>query len=279
MTQTRARDSVLLGRIADRVRDLTEPVTTRQTQWVRSADGLRLEPAVHTVEHPPLVVQLEFAVAGSTAGASSSGGFESRPAANLEPLDALMVMRREVGAWVRIGLREHPGALAVDLARLSSRAHEFDDDDQHALDRDVLRWWVRARIATTWDAAPLKVFVPCTVCGVRGKIRVTLDPLAAACIECESAWDNTTIGILGEHIRLSLELADALVRPRSARRRSPADCAREADRLLVRVAERRAESERAAWLLPGVPGREPDAADLVDMRDLAYALLDLGAPS
>lgn len=204
MTRTRDQvDDVVLSRISDRVQDLTQPVTTRQTQWVPSADGTRLEPTVHTVEHPPLVVQLEIAVAGSTAGASG-GGYESRPTANLEPLDALMVMREQVRAWVRIGLRGSPSSLGRDLVVLASRAHELDDDDLHALDRDVLRWWARARIVTTWDSPPLRPFVPCMACDARGKIRIRVDPLAAVCLACGAAWDSSTIGILGAHVELML---------------------------------------------------------------------------
>lgn len=222
-----------------------------------------------------MVVQLEVAVQGSTAGASG-GGFESRPAANLEPLDALLRMRREVGAWVRIAFREHPAGLLADLPMIASRAHGLDEDDQALLDRDVLRWWAKARIVTTWDAAPLKVFVPCMVCGVRGKIRVTLDPMAAVCLECESAWDEGTIGILGEHIRLATDRPARRARRLPRRRRS--DYLREAERLLIAVAERRWQDERAG-LLPGGPGREPDSPTVVGMRDLAYTFLDLGAPS
>lgn len=265
------QDQALLDRIGDRVRDLVDPSTTSQSQWVPSDDGARLEPRVHTIEHPSLVAQLELAVAGGTAGASG-GGFESRPAANLEALDALQTMRREVAAWVRIAFRTRPSWLSDDLRLVSSRAHELDRDDAGLLDADVLRWWARARIVTTWDSAPLKLFVPCMVCDARGKVRVTLDPLAAMCLECGSAWDDSTVGILGEHIRLAMgvSIADRRAQPR----RTGFDFARLAERLEWQWREHRALGWSAGGL-PGIVGRELDTAEVVDLRDLAAAYADL----
>lgn len=207
----RAAGSVRLVRIADRLRELLEPTTTRENQWLPSADGTRLEPRPHVVEHPPLLEQLAQAVPASTAGASG-GGFESRPAGNIEVLDALSTMEREAAIWAQAITRAPAVGALPDLLRLlGDRAPTLEPDDLRDLDRDVLRWWARARIATTWDTAPLKPHVACMSCDRRGGIRVAIDPLAAVCIYCGTAWDSTTIGILGEHIRLML--ADPIDQP------------------------------------------------------------------
>lgn len=194
---------VICERIAERIADLLEPETTRQTQWVMAEDGSKLEPRAHVIEHPPLLVQLEQAASGSTAGVSSSG-YGSRPAGNIDAISALGYTRRHVAEWVRDDLHREPMPLVAGLQALASEAHTFDRDTLRRLDEDVRTWWVRARILTTWDTAPLKPFVPCMVCGVRGELRVRTDPTAAVCLACGSTWDASTIGILGEHIRIAM---------------------------------------------------------------------------
>lgn len=189
-------------RIAERISDLVDPATTRTTQWVPSDDGSRLVPRVVTSEHPPIIVQLGAGVARSTSG--RSGGPGSRPAANLESLSTLDLISRHAAECVRDDLRHAPGTLVDNLRRLSSEAHNLDDETLVALDVDVRGWWARARVATTWATAPLRPFVPCMSCGVRGELRVVLEPMAAVCLSCGSTWDAATIGVLGEHIRLAM---------------------------------------------------------------------------
>lgn len=191
-------------RIADRIAELLEPKSTRETQWVPSTDGTRLEPQVVVVEHPPLLVQLQHAASGSTAGTSSSSGFGSRPAANIEAVSTLDLIERHAAECVRDDLGQVPSTPVENLRRLASEAHTLDEETLRLLDSDVRGWWVRARITTTWDTAPLKPFVPCMHCGVRGDLQVRTDPLAAICLACGSTWDASTIGILGEHIRLAM---------------------------------------------------------------------------
>ncbi len=197
------RGQVIRERISDRIADLTEPMTTRETQWLLSADGVRLEPRPLVTEYPPLIEQLAQVIGGSTAGTSSSG-YDSQPPGSLDAVDCLRTIRRQSRWWVRRALQSEPGTLAQDLVTIGSRAHELDAGDLGCLDRDVLRWWAQARIVTTWDTAPLKPNVPCMVCSKRGGLQVRLDPLAAVCRHCGSAWDSTTIGILGEHVRLAM---------------------------------------------------------------------------
>lgn len=206
--------SARLVRIGDRLDELLEPKTTREHQWLINADGTRLEPHPHVVQHPPLIEQLAQAAPTSTAGASG-GGFESKPAGNIEAIDALGTMQREASIWVQAITRAPAAGSLPELLRLlGDRASTLEPGDLRDLDRDVLHWWARARIATTWDTAPLKPHVACMSCDRRGGIRVTVDPLAAVCIHCGAAWDSSTIGILGEHIRLML--SDPIDQPGNA---------------------------------------------------------------
>jgi len=197
-------------RIADRVADLTEPVTTRETQWVPVDGGARLEPKVTTTEHPPLIDQLRQVIGGSTAGVSSSGP-DSKPPGSLDAVDCLRTIRKQSRWWLGLLAASSTPDLGLDLVALASRAHVLAPEDLRFLDQDVLRWWATARIVTTWDLAPIKTNVPCMVCSRRGGLQIRLDPLAAVCRHCGSAWDSTTIGILGEHVRLAM--ADPVVVP------------------------------------------------------------------
>ncbi|WP_182112901.1 hypothetical protein [Actinotalea sp. JY-7876] len=215
------------ARITDRIEDLLEPMTTVGTQWV-ALDALgyladlgygpkvRLAPTAHTVVHPPLVEQLARDAGGSTAGTSSSTGHESRPPGSLDAADTLRTMRRQSRWWVTRAFSADSTRLPADLRLIASRAHELDDDDLRYLDRDVLGWWSHARITTTWATAPMKPNVPCMVCAQVGGLQVVIEPLAAICRRCGSAWDAATIGVLGEHVRLAT--AAMLDEPRVARR-------------------------------------------------------------
>ncbi len=199
----RDHSRVVCDRIVERVADLTEPVTTRETQWLPVADGARLEPKVTTTEHPPLIVQLEQVIGGSTAGSSSSG-HDSKPPGSLDAVDCLRTIRKQSRWWLKTLAARSTADLGADLWSLASRAHELTPEDLRYLDRDVLRWWAQARIVTTWDLAPIKTNVPCMVCSKRGGLQIRLDPLAAVCRHCGSAWDSSTIGILGEHVRIAM---------------------------------------------------------------------------
>ncbi|AEI11831.1 DUF7341 domain-containing protein [Cellulomonas gilvus] len=195
---------------AERLRLLTPehrgiPTCTRCGFALRDGGGQRLVQRAHIVEHAPLLEQLHTAVVGSTAGTAGSSGPGSRPTANLEALDAWTAVHQGVRFWISaITNRPTAGEVEQVVRDLIARLPTLDRDDVRDIDRDVLRWWARARIVTTWDTAPLKPHVPCMNCDVRGKLRIHTDPLLAACLACGAAWDATTIGILGEHVRIML---------------------------------------------------------------------------
>lgn len=181
---------------------------------LRPGDGQRLVARACTVEHPPLLLQLHNSIVGATAGVNASaGGFESRPTLNIEALDAMTQIERSTRFWVE-AITNQPAQMRIGelVEALSEKVTLCDREDVRRIDQDVLKMWGRARIVTTWDTAPVKPHAPCMNCDVRGKLRVDLAQNVAVCLACDAAWDSTTIGILGEHIRIALD-AEPLRRP------------------------------------------------------------------
>lgn len=214
----RSTEQLIADRIRDRVVDLTEPHAEKVEQWARSADGARLEPVRTTIEHPSLLGQLRAGVTGGTQGLSTSG-YGSKPATNLNPIATLEDITR-ASAWLVESIDRRRAARAdlrtsvvARLWFLADRAPTLERDDLVFVDATVTSWWVRARITTTWGDPPLKPHVPCSECGQRGGVQVVLYPTAATCTGCGAVWDGSTIGVLGEHVRLLLEpTVDVIVR-------------------------------------------------------------------
>lgn len=198
------RHGIVVQQVHERIRALTCPSTTLHTQWLLRPPWARLRPYPHVVEHPSLLEQLRTCAPASTAGASGNGP-SSRPAANLSALSELGTITTEARRWVEYGLRERSEHVEADLKLLDQRASTLLEDDLLDLDWHVTRWWSHARLTTTWESAPLKVYVHCPECGTRGAMQVRNDPLVAMCFACGSVWDSATIGALGEHVRLMLD--------------------------------------------------------------------------
>lgn len=222
-TEGRTTQQVVCERIETRVVDLTEPHTESVEQWVRSSDGTRLEPRRTKIDHRSLLGQLRAGVAGSTQGVSTSG-YASKPATNLTPLATLEDIARESGWLVgsldrrRAGRADLRTSVVSRLWFLVDRAPTLDEETLAYVDSSVTRWWVRARVTTTWGDPPMKPHVPCAACGLRGGVQVVLFPTAAACTACGAVWDATTIGTLGEHVQLALSISidtDPRLRPDS----------------------------------------------------------------
>lgn len=203
---------LIVDRIHDRIDALTQPSTTVESQWRTAPPWIWLRLCAHVVEHASLLEQLRVGVPASTAGVSASAP-GSKPPASITALSLLATITVEARRWVEYGFGLTTVDVHTDLLELRSRAATIDHhDDLDELDRCVTRWWAHARVATTWDTAPLRPHVPCPAegCGHRGGLRVTQDPLAAVCLECDSAWDATTIDDLGAHVRMMLEVPDSI---------------------------------------------------------------------
>ena len=201
---------VIVARVRDRIDALVKPTTTLHTQWLLRPPWLQLRPYPHVVEHPSLIDQLRAGTSASTAG-SSGGGPGSKPPANLTPLSELETIRTEATRWVVYAWRLETTGVVDALRVLAERASTIEHlDDLRDLDWHVTRWWAHARLVTTWESAPMKVYAHCDQCGTRGSLQVRCDPITAVCFACGSAWDSSTIGQLGEHVRIMLEHHDLL---------------------------------------------------------------------
>ena len=196
----------------DLVNDLTthtthhEPYTTQR----KNPDG------THTLvtdrwptTNPPLLEQLGTAVAQSAAAEEGPrAGFASKPAARIDALDALAKITRDVERWLRTLALDVPyvpsiyGTSEVDLRTGVRRVAAAEGLDRH-ITRDVRSWWIIARTVTGWDSAAWKPRVGCPLCEVVGGLRIRLDVKTAVCVECCGEWDETTIGLLADHISLA----------------------------------------------------------------------------
>jgi hypothetical protein len=238
---------VVCDRIVERVAALVDPWTEQHAQhvppamqtsaeretWEGPADDPwpgavpRLVVRTTTVEHPALLEQLLAPTTGSTAGISSSGP-ASRPPSSLEGLAAHEDIQHGTQTWARALFGQLvPSGPGARLRRLAEHAPLLPDDRLRNLDADVTRWWVLARTVTTWADPPWKPHVPCSECGVLGKIQVRLYPTTAYCLECGTAWDSQSVGALGTHVQLVVEQAAAVAAERAIERRPCTTCGHE----------------------------------------------------
>jgi hypothetical protein len=198
----------------DLVRELTEPTQHRE-QYMR-----KRKPRYHVTVNPPLLVQLAAAsTPKSSTGAGASRPAASKPSAALEATDTLLWIDHDSAAWVRRLGEDDPGNVVACVLRVGALAASQDHcgrrtprrDDRgkvtcctnHRIETDVRRWWTRARIVTRWDLPAWSPDNTCPLCGSRGTIRIhAVEKLASCTAEaCRAAWDETTIGLLAEHIR------------------------------------------------------------------------------
>lgn len=201
--------------IHDQVRDLTE--THRHREPYTYGDGRTTWTSGHVTTVPPLLTQLGQATQQSMGDGGGSGGYKSRPPAFIESMDTLATIDLEASRWVRDLGEDDPGNTGACVRRLHglhASAHRCDnaraqrDDEhrvtccsQHAIEVDVRRWWTQARIVTGWDSAAWRPDNTCPLCGKRGTLRVKLSAHSGMCIDCRETWDETTIGLLADHIR------------------------------------------------------------------------------
>lgn len=205
----------LLMDLTDYLADLTrwhthaEPVTTHI--------GLTRVTYRHKVRVPPLVAQLEQAQASGDGQARGGTGYESRPAAPLEAVDALVWIDVEAARWVRDLGEDDPGetiacvrllaGLCASVENCGRRRGRRDRDTDawcctwHTIEADARRWWTHARIVTGWDSPAWRPDNTCPVCGRRGGLRIRLEERCGMCVECRESWGPDDYQVLAEHVR------------------------------------------------------------------------------
>ncbi|OJV76495.1 MAG: hypothetical protein BGO37_10580 [Cellulomonas sp. 73-92] len=190
-------------RLVDRLDELLEPRTVRTRRWVHRVGTDALVPEDVEVRMPGLLGQLARGNPSSTAGRSSSSG-GSRPPGSLVAADTLLMIDREArplaaqlvalrvqAAIDGVQLVAHPRRLIDAVRIIRGFVPDLDRAWLHSVDRTVERWWVHARVTTTWDDAPLRPHVPCPACGKVGGLRVVPEPLTMACLDCGGAWEGS----------------------------------------------------------------------------------------
>jgi hypothetical protein len=200
--------------LADAVRQLTQPrhhveyleetVTEERatSNGRRKAKRTRRRRAHHTNQPALLDALADAMIPGATGEPGAPAGFESRPAAELEPAAVLRGIRDDATRWARhLGLPRD--TLPGTLTGLVGARHT---DDQLANITDDARGWVRrARLACGIDDPPVTLADPCPYCQRRNCLVITGDLTAARCTRCGVTWNVDTIGLLADMVRANQE--------------------------------------------------------------------------
>lgn len=188
--------------LADYVHELTEPHTHAEHYTLRV--GAEWVGRNHTTRVPALLTQLW---ANDTPSAAAEDGprpgFASKPAARLDALDTAIRIDIEASRWVKDLGEDDPADTIACIRRLHSLAVGAGPITRHAITRDVRSWWMQARIVTGWDSPAWAPDNTCPQCGERGTLKIRLADRMGMCTNdaCRVVWDETTIGVLAEHIR------------------------------------------------------------------------------
>lgn len=185
--------------IHDIARELTEPHAHREAYVIERDNGERWT-SNHKTTSPALIDQLDAAPSGQ-GGDRSGSGYGSRPAARIEAIDALILIDLEASRWVRELGEDDPGDTKACVRRLHGLRASAAEETQKAIDSDLRRWWRHARILSGWDRAAWRPNNTCPLCAERRTLRINPDEHVALCVDCRADWDETTIGLLAEHIR------------------------------------------------------------------------------
>jgi hypothetical protein len=188
----------LLADLAAAVNELVEPrhhAEIYETEVDRGTAKRRRIRRRHIITLPSLLQSLEDAMRPSTGEAGAPAGYESRPAAELEPAAVMRLITDSSAMWARVfGIRKE--TLAGRLRGLVSAHHT--DTQLETLTREAGYWVRRARLATGWDPAPFTLNQPCPYCWARNALTITGDLERARCSGCGQEWDELTIGLLGQ---------------------------------------------------------------------------------
>lgn len=175
----------------------------------------------HRIVVPPLLVQLDESVEKSGAAeAGTSRPASSRPAGRIVAIDTAYRIEVNASRWLRvldqpdiaadaIALVRRLGSLIPSVENCGRRHPERDKHRRvtcctaHQVEADIAHWWTWCRVVTGWDLPAWEPDNTCPLCGTRGTVRVRVREQIATCTNdgCRETWDESTIGLLAEHIR------------------------------------------------------------------------------
>jgi hypothetical protein len=163
---------------------------------------------VHRTMQPGLLAQVRerFEPGAQAAGFRSVPG--SRPPLAFEALALHTVISLAAVRWLwslRIELRNTDES---NIRALVGAAGSMDSETQAALLFEMRTWHRRAAILTGWQTAPFRPRASCPNCGQQALV-VNVESKSAFCngfdprtnMPCGAWWDESTVGILAEHVR------------------------------------------------------------------------------
>jgi hypothetical protein len=184
--------------IHDHIRQLTRPHTHNE-RYEHNTNGTTWT-SQHTTLVPALIDQLAD-VTATSGGEHGTGGYKSRPAAWLEPLDTLALIDHEAAKWVRKLGEDDPADTKAVLSKLHGLHASATGEQKRDIERDVRNWWTQARIISGWDSPAWRPDNTCPMCNERRALRIKLADHIGFCVECRATWEPTNIALLAEHIR------------------------------------------------------------------------------
>lgn len=204
-------------------RQNTEPIRQQR----RTRRGKRATRLAWVTTQPGLLQQLAELVYPPSSDTDGPGSAppQSRPPVFLEALSALWQIRTAAARWcwsLKIDLR---ATAEGDIRALVGAAPMMDSSDQALLLNEMQQWRTWAAVLTGWQSDLFKPHVPCLACGTVGTLRVNLTRRSAFCVnrECQAMWDEGTVGLLAEHIKVEMELMERRKREYAAALRKTID--------------------------------------------------------
>lgn len=188
------------------VRDNTEYVEKRVTSTTTGRRSRRRLP--HHVTLPPLLDALDDALVPAVTGETGqSTGYESRPAADLEPA-AVHHGILQAATWWAHQLGVPPNLPALLDANPT-------DEQLELLVHHAAYWVDRARQAAGEDPGERVLADECPACMRRNSLAISGDLQSARCTRCGTRWTHDTLGLLAQILRDNQEretLTDTLGR-------------------------------------------------------------------
>lgn len=198
----------LLLDIADVADELTNPRQNVERIQDANSYGHKRVRRAWVVILPSLLDQLALAVIPGESYIEEEAGrsvFESRPAARLDAVDRLLAIEVGAAAWCRRSGLVLRDTTVGNIRAMVGAASAIGSDNQAQLLGDLRAWRTWAATLTGWERPPDAPRAACPSCAKFNTLRIRLARRTGCCVACGAWWDDTTIGLLAEHIRLTTE--------------------------------------------------------------------------